>query len=180
MNLKNLTFSPPQLDVLRHSVNEKTSMFAGGAVRSGKSFSVMISFAIWLIGQKDKYDHILSGLTIESAMRNVGYDLIDYLNSIEGVTASYTSYVGSKILVSVGSVQQVIWLCGAGDIKARKRIQGATFKGVVLDELTIMPKDFFYYVWSRMSVSGAKMWCSFNPENPGHYVLREVLQNKEK
>lgn len=181
MNLDDLTFSPNQRAVLAHAVNDKTSVFAGGATRSGKSFGAMVSFAIFLCRQKQTYDHLLAGLTIESVMRNLGYDLIVFLNAIDGVTATHTSYVGSRIVVDNGKALQTVWVCGAGDLKrSRERIQGATFMGCVLDELTILPRDFFFYAWSRMSETGCKLWATFNPESPSHYVLREIINEKEK
>lgn len=173
-----MELSLPQVSVIKHSVSENTSVFAGGAVRSGKSYSVMLSFALWLVNQEQKHHHALVGQSIESVLRNIGFDFMDYINSIAGCHATFDRRVGTRIVVYGRNVQSC-WLIGANDISARRRIQGSTLKGLVIEELTLLPRDFFFMAWSRLSVAGAKMWCSYNPEGPSHWVKREVIDAVE-
>ena len=63
---------------------------------------------------------------------------------------------------------------------ARRRIQGSTLKGLVVEELALLPEDFFQMAWSRLSVEGAKMWCSYNPEGPAHWAKRHVIDRAEE
>ena len=173
-----MELSRPQAAVLRHATSADTSLFAGGAVRSGKSYSVLLSFAVWLVGQSKPFDHAIVGQSIEAIMRNCGRDLIDALNSMTGVHAYLDRQIGTRIIVR-GQAEQSVWLIGANDAKARRRIQGATLKGLVVEELALLPEDFFNMAWSRLSVDGAKMWCSFNPEGPAHWAKRRVIDKAE-
>ena len=168
-----MNISQRQREVLRHSANGATSLFAGGAVRSGKSWSITLSFALWL-AQQERCDCAIVGQSIETIMRNVGFDLIDMLEGI-GVAARLDRQVGTRIIAGEVSV----WLIGANDAKARKRIQGSTLKGLVVEELTLIPRDFFWMAWSRLSVDGAKMWASYNPEGPAHWAKKEVVDKSQ-
>ena len=173
-----MRLSAAQLQILKHAVSDDTSILAGGAVRSGKSYAVMLSFALWLISQEKKYHHAMVGQSIESVLRNVGFDFIDFVNSCDGCHAILNRKVGTRIVVT-GRTEQSVWLIGANDITARKRIQGSTLKGLVFEELTLLPRDFFFMAWSRLSVAGAKMWGSYNPEGPSHWCKREVIDTVE-
>ena len=73
-----------------------------------------------------------------------------------------------------------MWIIGANDAKARRRIQGSTLKGLVVEEMTLLPEDFFQMAWSRLSVEGAKMWASYNPEGPAHWAKRKVIDQPER
>ena len=165
-----MELSEPQKAVLRHANGESTSLFAGGAVRSGKSFSITLSFTIWLLSQTERHDHAIVGQSIESIMRNVGFDFLDMVERLGG-EARLDKQIGTRIVVG----EQNVWLIGANDAKARRRIQGSTLKGLVVEELTLLPKDFFWMAWSRLSVAGARMWASYNPEGPSHWAKREVV-----
>ena len=173
-----LTLSDKQSDVITFAARPETTLLTGGAVRSGKSFSVMMSFALWLISQKTKNDHAVVGQSIESIMRNMGFDFIDTVNRMPGCSAHFDRTYGTRIVV-FGKSEQYVWIIGANDLRARKRIQGSTLKGLVVEELTLLPKDFFWMAWSRLSVDGAKMWASYNPEGPSHWVKKEVVDQPE-
>ena len=165
-----MEFSAKQQAVLRHSQTDLTSLLVGGAVRSGKSWSIGLSFALWIARQNEPCDAAIVGQSIETIMRNVGFDLLTMLQGM-GLRAHLDRQVGTRIVV--GPVN--VWLIGANDAKARKRIQGSTLKGLVVEELTLLPRDFFWMAWSRLSVDGSKMWASYNPEGPSHWAKREVV-----
>ena len=168
-----MELSQRQTEVLRHSASDATSVFAGGAVRSGKSYSVMLGFALWLLKEDTSSDHAIVGQSIETIMRNVGFDLLTTIEQMGG-KAEVSKTFGTRIVVQ-GKVPQNVWLIGANDAKARRRIQGSTLKGLVVEELALLPEDFFQMAWSRLSVEGAKMWCSYNPEGPAHWAKRTVI-----
>ena len=174
-----MVLSERQKEVLRHAQSDLTSVFAGGAVRSGKSFSVLMSFAIWLVDQEESYDHAVVGQSIESILRNMGFDFVEYLNKIHGVNAYIDKSYGTRIVVHAKALQSV-WIIGANDAKARRRIQGCTLKGLVVEELALLPENFFQISWSRLSVDGAKLWASYNPEGPSHWAKKNVIDFPER
>ena len=170
-----MNLSEKQVDVIRFaSIPEATTLLAGGAVRSGKSFSILMSFAIWLVAQRESHDHAIVGQSIESIMRNMGFDFIEAVERIYGARARIDKTFGTRIVVD-GKVKQNVWIIGANDAKARRRIQGSTLKGLVIEELTLIPEDFFRMAWSRLSVDGAKCWASYNPEGPSHWAKKTVV-----
>ena len=173
-----MNLSERQRAVIRHAGTDNTSMLAGGAVRSGKSYSVLLSFALWLVNQPEHHNHAVVGQSIESIMRNMGFDFIDVVGKIGGARASIDKTFGTRIVVH-GRAEQHVWIIGANDAKARRRIQGATLKGLVVEELALLPEDFFQMAWSRLSVDGAKMWASFNPEGPAHWAKKTVVDRAE-
>ena len=165
-----MQLSKPQTVVLKHAKAKNTSLFAGGAVRSGKSWSIALSFGAWLLLQKERHDHAIVGQSIETIMRNMGFELMEMMEKLGGIIR-LDKQIGTRLIVE----DQSIWLIGANDAKARKRIQGSTLKGLVVEELTLLPEDFFWMAWSRLSVEDAKMWCSYNPEGPAHWAKRKVV-----
>ena len=173
-----LTFSNNQIEVLRHSVSPQTTLLAGGAVRSGKSYSITMSFMLWLMDQRRKHDYAIVGQSIESIMRNIGFDFIDMAQAA-GARVRMDKSVGTRIVVQAQTTCS-IWIIGASDAKARRRIQGSTLKGLVVEELPLLPEDFFNLAWSRLSVDGAKMWASYNPEGPAHWAKKLVVDKPER
>lgn len=171
-------FSEAQSAVIHHGWTDDTIMLAGGAIRSGKTTASIIGFTIWLLKKGLENDHALIGQSIESAMRNVGFDLIDFMESI-GVSASFNRALGSRIVVRHEGKSVNIWIIGAGDERAQKRLQGATLKGVIADEAALYPESFFFQALGRMSVEGCKMWLTFNPETPRHWLKVKVVDRSE-
>ena len=169
-----MELSTKQREVLRHSQTEATTLLAGGAVRSGKSWAITLSFALWLVRQ-ERCDCAIVGQSIEAIMRNMGFTLLEMLQGM-GVDARLDKQIGTRILAGPVSV----WLIGANDAKARKRIQGSTLKGLVVEELPLLPAEFFWYAWSRLSADGAKMWASYNPEGPAHWAKKQVVDSPDQ
>ena len=173
-----MSLSARQADIVRHAASDATTLLAGGAVRSGKSFAVLNSFAVWLVAQEESHDHAIVGQSIEAIMRNLGFDFIDAVGRIRGARARIDKSFGTRILVE-GRAPQSVWIIGANDAKARRRIQGSTLKGLVVEELPLLPQDFFFMAWSRLSVDGAKMWASYNPEGPAHWAKKKVVDRPQ-
>ena len=93
-----MNLSPIQQEVVKHAVADDTGLLAGGAVRPGKSYSVLLSFAVWLLNQPASYDHAIVGQSIETIMRNMGFDFITVLNQM-GSTAELNKQFGTRIIV---------------------------------------------------------------------------------
>ena len=172
-------FSAAQQAVLRHARTQRTTFIAAGAVRSGKTYAVGLSFLRWLVRQTEPHHHYLAAVSIEVAMRNLGFDLLTLGRKLGAVTAVSKVY-GTCISVRRPSgPEQLVWVVGASDERARRRIQGSTMKGGVIEELTLLPRDFFHFAWTRLSVTGAKLWMSLNPEGPAHWAKLEVVDRLE-
>ena len=169
-----MQLSSPQKKVIRHSVGPGTALLAGGAIRSGKSYSSAMGLAVFCMKTPHTYDAAIVGQSVESVMRNIGFDLIDMAADL-GASVSLDKQYGTRIVINGRNV----WVIGASDAKARRRIQGATLCALLADEVVLMPRDFFLQAWGRLSVEGAKAWLTYNPEGPAHWFKKEVVDRLE-
>ena len=176
----NLTFSSPQHEVLRHCVDpEHTSIVSVGSIRGGKTFSTMVSFALYVLGLEERYHHAIVGQSIESVLRSIGYDFIDFCNSIPGCSARQSRAVGTRILVQ-GVMPQTVWLIGGDSEVGARRLAGATLAGLVIEEMTSIKRSLFNMAFSRLSLPISRFWGNCNPANPTHYVLTEIIKQIDK
>ena len=159
-------------------MSARTTCFAGGAIRSGKTTGQILGFATFTLAECMDFDAAIAGQSIESCMRNVGWELIKVYRAF-GAEAEFKRDVGTRIEVQLGGKTMRVWLFGAADARSRRRIQGATLKALCLDELALLPEDFVMQAWARLSVDGSKMWATYNPEGPHHYVKRKILDRAE-
>lgn len=166
--------SPKQLEVVQHSVYPQFMCLAGGATRSGKSLGSVYGFGSYVIERLDR-EHALIGFTLESIMRNVGWELIKYFKSM-GYGAKLSHLMGTKIEVYHGNSETCfIYLVGANDERARNRLQGATLSGAFVDESVTVPESLWQMLLTRLTPADAKLWCTFNPDTPQHWFKREVV-----
>lgn len=68
-----------------------------------------------------------------------------------------------------------VYLYGANNEQARTKIQGLTLAGAMVDEAAVIPESFFNMLYSRLSVPGAKLWLTANPEGPTHWLKTKWL-----
>lgn len=164
---------------MAHAVTDRTTCLAGGSTRAGKTTAVLHGFAVWVLKEGMGFHHAITGQTIESIMRNIGWDLITLFGEM-GVSCKFTRDVGTRIDVHYNGLWSPIWIMGAGDERAYRRLLGATLKGLLVEELVLLPESFFNVAWGRLSVKGAKMWASYNPDNPRHWVKEKVVDRVEE
>ena len=167
--------SPKQREVVNHWFGNQRMMVAVGAIRSGKTFSAADSLARFLISDAAPHDFALVGVTQDAVWRNVGRPLMGHLRRLE--TPAYEDRQhGLRIRAGAG---RSVWLIGCNDEGARRRLQGMTLRGLLVDEAALIPEDAWVMATSRCSVSGAKIWATLNPESPGHWFRRQVIQRLE-
>ena len=73
-----------------------------------------------------------------------------------------------------------IKVIGAKDEGSEKYLRGKTVAGAYCDELSLMPEKFFKQLLNRMSVKGAKLYGTTNPDTPFHYLHTEYIMSDEK
>jgi PBSX family phage terminase large subunit len=71
-----------------------------------------------------------------------------------------------------------VWFVGAPDIGAASTIQGSTLALAYVDEATNLPETFWRMLESRLSVPGAKIIATCNPEGPAHFIKKDYIDNK--
>jgi len=73
-----------------------------------------------------------------------------------------------------------IYFVGANDERAQKRIQGSTLAMTYVDEITNIPEGVFKMLLSRLSVPGAKLFGTTNPDSPFHWLKVQYLDRHEE
>jgi PBSX family phage terminase large subunit len=82
---------------------------------------------------------------------------------------------GAKTAVILG---RTVHLIGANDRRSEAKIRGATVSLVYCDEVSLLPKDFFRQLLGRLSVKGARLLGTTNPDNPGHWLKKEFIDRQ--
>ena len=173
-------FSPKQREVLcwwREPGWE--AVICDGAVRSGKTFSMGLSFFLWATIRFSGQRFALCGRSAGAVRRN----LLDQVGqALRGLGFSYTEQVSrGTVTVGLGSRRNTFYLFGGMDEASAAAIQGVTLAGVLLDEVALMPRSFVEQACARCSVEGSRLWFNCNPEGPGHWFYREwICQREEK
>ena len=150
------------------------AIICDGAVRSGKTLSMGISFFCWAMGCFDGKQFGLCGKTIGSLRRNLLQEVLPYLRQLGfHLQENRTDH---RLTVRFGGRENQFLLFGGRDESSAALIQGSTLAGVLLDEVALMPRSFVEQACARCSVSGSKLWFNCNPEGPGHWFYREWIQ----
>lgn len=177
-------FSKKQLDVLSWwSPLRESAQFDGiicdGAVRSGKTLCMSVSFVSWAMTTFDGGSFAICGKTIRSVKRNVAQPLLSILRDLGfGVEEKLSSNI--FMVTSMGRTNR-FYLFGGRDESSAALIQGMTLCGVLFDEAALMPRSFVEQALARCSVENSKLWFNCNPEYPQHWFCREWIKKvKEK
>lgn len=181
--MKFSAFSEKQLRVLTWwCQNSKTkdcdAIICDGAVRSGKTLCMSISFVSWAMGNFCDTSFALCGKTVTSLRRNVITPLLPVLTEL-GFTCREKVSKG-LVEIDFGEVTNRFYLFGGRDESSAALIQGLTLGGVMLDEVALMPRSFVEQALARCSVTGSKLWFNCNPENPAHWFHREWIEKADE
>ncbi len=179
MTCEFVPFSKKQLTALSwwtagspHKDND--ALICDGAVRSGKTLCMSVSFVAWAFYTFTGMDFALCGKTVTSLRRNVITPLLGVLRELgfacsERVSKSYVD-------ISFGGRKNRFFLFGGRDESSAALIQGMTLAGVMLDEVALMPRSFVEQALARCSVAGSKYFFNCNPEHPHHWFYTEWIK----
>jgi len=176
-------FSIKQLKVLKWwmdpKVKDMDGMIADGAIRSGKTLVMSLSFVIWAMTSFKNQNFGMCGKTIGSFRRNVlmvlklmlwsrGYQVKDHR-------------ADNLLSVFKGGIENNFYIFGGKDESSQDLIQGITLAGLFCDEVALMPESFVNQATGRCSVDGSKFWFNCNPEGPYHWFkVNWIDKRKEK
>lgn len=149
------------------------AIICDGAVRSGKTLCMGLSFFLWASACYSGARFGLCGKTIASLRRNVVTELLPKLQAIGfSVRERRTE---NLLQVSYRGHTNEFYLFGGRDEGSAALIQGITFAGVLLDEVALMPRSFVEQACARCSVTGSRLWFNCNPEGPYHWFYTEWI-----
>ena len=143
------------------------AVICDGAVRSGKTVCMGVSFFAWCFYRFDQQSFALCGKTIRSLRRNLVTPLLPILKEL-GFTVHGRAGENMLEVTQRGRTNR-FYLFGGKDEGASAMIQGITLAGILLDEVALMPRSFVEQALARCSVEGSKFWFNCNPEHPRHW-----------
>lgn len=148
-------------------VKEYDGIIADGAIRSGKTVSMSMSFVMWAMETFNGENFGMCGKTVGSFRRNVLSTLKDTLTS-RGYHIDDRRSENLLIITRKG-IENYFYIFGGKDERSQDLIQGITLAGVFFDEVALMPESFVNQATGRCSVEGSKYWFNCNPASPSHW-----------
>lgn len=152
------------------------AIICDGAVRSGKTFSLSLSFVMWSMLSFHKASLGLCGKTIGALRRNVIVPLLPCLKVMGFGVADHVSK--NRLTISYLGHENYYYLFSGKDEGSASLVQGITLSGVLFDEVALMPRSFVEQALARCSVSGSRFFFNCNPEYPSHWFYREWIKGR--
>ncbi len=174
------SFSKKQLRVLNWWLKENTydGIICDGAVRSGKTLCMAVSFITWASFTFDGVSFAVCGKTIASVRRNITSPVLPLL---AGMGFEIRETISRNVIeISAFGHTNRFYLFGGRDESSASLIQGMTLNGIMLDEVALMPGSFADQAVARCSPEGAKLWFNCNPENPAHWFYKEWIKKADE
>lgn len=159
-------------------VKEADGIICDGAIRSGKTLCMSLSFALWAMENFDGENFAMCGKTVGSFRRNVLIWLKLMLTGRGYLVEDKRSE--NLVIIRKGEVENQFYIFGGKDERSQDLIQGITLAGVFLDEVALMPQSFVNQATGRCSVDGSKMWFNCNPEYPSHWFKTDWIDQAEE
>jgi PBSX family phage terminase large subunit len=172
--------SEKQQKILAFPYSSYDALICDGAVRSGKTSIMMISFVRWAMENFSNQRFGICGKTVDSAVKNI---IVPFISMSWAKERYKMRWRRSDKLLEVNRNGVTNWfeIFGGRDESSFALIQGRTLAGVLLDEVALMPESFVNQALARCSVDGAKLWFSCNPSNPQHWFYTNwIQQHKER
>jgi PBSX family phage terminase large subunit len=139
-----------------------------GSVRSGKTWALhpkIISACEYPVNGWRS----LTGQSKQTIYTNV---LSDLFSLVGPRNYSYNTQSGMLKLFGVPWI-----VMGAKDEGSEKFLRGSTIGIAICDEATLMPKEFFQMLLTRMSPEGARLYATTNCDTPKHWLKEEYLDD---
>lgn len=154
-------------------VKDMDGIIADGAIRTGKTLCMSLSFIMWAMSNFDGMNFGMCGKTIGSFRRNV---LMILKLTLRARGYNYKDHRTDNLLVvSRNGIKNSFYIFGGKDESSQELVQGITLAGVFFDEVALMPQSFVNQATARCSVDGSKFWFNCNPAGPSHWFKTEWI-----
>lgn len=169
-----IKFNPKQKELIKLLKADKLARIniLEGAVRSGKTWISLIVFALWVATKPKDATFLMVAKTLTSLKRNC----LELLQGLVGED-NFSYNISQKQGKLFG---RTVYLEGVNDIRAEGKIRGMTLTGAYCDELTLFTEDFFTMLLSRLSMPGAKLFGSTNPDSPLHWLNVKYIKRVDE
>lgn len=164
-----VTLSPKQERSIAHAT-ARINLWTG-SIRSGKTIASLLRWLLYVNHAPRGGQLVVTGKTYDTVARNVFGPLMD--PAITGPAASLIHYTrGAGTATILGRQVEVIT---ANDARAEGRLRGMTCAGAYCDEVSLLPEAYFDQLLGRMSVPGAQLFGTSNPDNPTHWLRQRFI-----
>jgi PBSX family phage terminase large subunit len=167
--------SKKQRAILAFPYTSFDALICDGAIRSGKTSLMTVSFVDWAMRTFNGQRFGLCGKTVESCVKNLVRPFRDLGWSRRLYTMTWRGK-DKELVVQRGDRTNVFEVFGGHDERSFELIQGRTLAGVLLDEVALMPRSFVEQATGRCSVDGSRMWFNCNPGPPTHWFYEEWVK----
>ena len=175
-------FSPKQKRVMcwwgpQSADRHYDAIICDGAVRSGKTLCMGLSFVCWAMASFRGAQFAFCGKSVVSLRRNLLQELTPTLEELGFRCRERRSE--NLVIIGRSGRENRFYLMGGKDEGSAAFIQGVTLAGVLLDEAALMPRSFVEQAIARCSVQGSRLWFNCNPEGPQHWFYQEWILKRE-
>lgn len=169
-----MPISEKQRQIMAFPFTDYDCLIADGAIRSGKTVFMMLSFVDDAMRRYNNQRFGICGKTVDSTVKNI---IMPYLGLKYATNKYNIRWKRSEklLIVSQNGKENIFEIFGGKDESSFMLIQGRTLAGVLLDEVALQPKSFVEQACARCSVDGSKLWFNCNPDSPQHWFYREWI-----
>jgi PBSX family phage terminase large subunit len=151
-------------------------IIADGAIRSGKTIAMIMSFITYTLHTFKNQNFIIAGKSVGAVKRNVLEPMFQILNAL-GIPYKYIRSENPHI--TIGS--NIYYIFGASNEASQDTLQGLTGASALLDEVALFPRNFVDQTIGRCSVKGSKIFMNCNPSSPFHWLKTDFIdQSSDK
>lgn len=173
-----MRLSEKQKEIIKFQFEDYDSLICSGAIRSGKTTFMFITFVDWAMSNFNQVRFGVCGKTVGTTHKNI---ISPFLN-ITYIREKYRikqKFATNEIIITNGETTNIFELFGGKDKSSADLIQGRTLGGIFFDEVVLQPKEFVSQGLSRLSIEGAKSFFSCNPSSPKHWFYTDWIKRAE-
>jgi PBSX family phage terminase large subunit len=139
-----------------------------GAVSSGKTIGSLIKFLMVIPTAPTTGEIVIIGRTRDTVYRNIMQAFMD--PEIFGQFTEHVKYNRGAPTAEIFG--RTVHILGSSDVRAEATIRGMTISLAYLDEATLVSKEFFSMLHTRLRVKGfrCQLFVTTNPDGPRHWL----------
>lgn len=166
-----MPLSSKQVAAIKASTTVNHFTIWNGAIRAGKTFSSLLAFLKWLP------DAPAGPIAIIGKTRTtIGRNILDVIEQIDPRAITYYTAKSDHAIIMGRKIE----LIGANDAQAESKVRGLTLAGAYIDEITLLPEAFFVQLTGRLSVPGARLFGTTNPDSPAHWLKTNYIDRADE
>lgn len=146
-----------------------------GAVRSGKTLSIIYKIPELLRYVGNDYLKVFSGYSKLTVRNNVLNELLPFLKNYHGATCKFNSQSGELDIKLWGKLYSC-FVTGGGTAGSDASVQGSTWDFWYANELPKHHYSFYNMALSRLTSPKALFVADSNPESPNHWLYKERIK----